>query len=288
MHLDMTDEPFLEQALDDRSKEVRRTAAELLAQLPDSRLVQRLSECAVQLLHIQLGKELKRDSIHVEPPPADNPDWLRDGIDPKSDRPHQGLGEQAWRLAQILSTVPPARWCRQWDKLPADIVQATRGNEWRQALLVGWARAALHHRDVAWAETLLSELPDDWAEVKELQHLLPPAHREAYVFKLLEQLPVTNGRVLSALDSIPVWSERLARTVLTQLRERMTTAKATEWRLRAVLDYFAQHAPPELSAEAVAAWPVDSPVWALWESAVHEGLALLCFRRDMLAAIQQD
>jgi hypothetical protein len=287
-HLDMADEPFLEQALDDRGKEVRRTAAELLAHLPDSRLVQRLSECAVQLLHFQPGKWLSRGSIQVKPPAFDNPALLRDGVDPKSAGPYPGLGERAWQLAQILSTVPPARWCRQWDTLPADIVQASHHNEWRQALLIGWARAALRHQDADWAETLLTELPGDWAEINGLLNVLPPARHERYVLNLLEQSSVTNQQVMGALDSVPVWSERVTRTVLAQVRERMTAAKATEWRLRAVLDCLALHAPPELAEEVAAAWPVRSPVWPLWEPAVHERLALLCFRRDMLAAIRQD
>ena len=44
--LSMEDEPFLEAALDDRSKEVRRQAAELLRCLPESRLCLRMIERA--------------------------------------------------------------------------------------------------------------------------------------------------------------------------------------------------------------------------------------------------
>jgi len=58
--------------------------------------------------------------------------------------------------------------------------------------------------------------------------------------------------------------------------------------LRAVLDCLAEHPLPEMTDEVTSAWPVPSPVWSLWEPAVHEGLALLDFRRDMLVAILQD
>ena len=44
--LSMADEPFLEAALDDRGKTVRRAAAELLPRLPGSRLAQRMAERA--------------------------------------------------------------------------------------------------------------------------------------------------------------------------------------------------------------------------------------------------
>ena len=42
----MDDEPFLESALDDRSREVRQQAADLLTRLPDSRLALRMAERA--------------------------------------------------------------------------------------------------------------------------------------------------------------------------------------------------------------------------------------------------
>ncbi|MEZ5582870.1 MAG: DUF5691 domain-containing protein [Candidatus Competibacteraceae bacterium] len=188
-HLAMTDEPFLEQALDDRSKEVRRTAADLLARLPDSRLARRLSEIAAQLLPIQPGTCLKRDGIRIEPPSAGDPAWLRDGVDPKSACPYPGLGERAWLLAQILSAAPPSQWCRRWDTQPAEIVQAIRNNEWRQALLIGWTRATLRHR------TSLGRKPYclNYRTIGPSQSAEHPtaACREGYVFKLLERLPIT-------------------------------------------------------------------------------------------------
>jgi hypothetical protein len=50
--LSMADEPFLEDALDDRRKEVRTVAADLLARLPGSRLCRRMLERAAPLLRL--------------------------------------------------------------------------------------------------------------------------------------------------------------------------------------------------------------------------------------------
>ena len=76
--LSMEDEPFLEAALDDRSKEVRRQAAELLRSLPESRLCLRMIEraraCAAA------GKAARSSSSRR--PPATRR-LIRDGVEPK-------------------------------------------------------------------------------------------------------------------------------------------------------------------------------------------------------------
>ena len=60
--LSMDDEPFLEAALDDRRKEVRQKAAQLLAHLPQSRLCQRMSQ---QVRSSLILKE-KRNRLHLD------------------------------------------------------------------------------------------------------------------------------------------------------------------------------------------------------------------------------
>ena len=154
--LSMADEPFLEAALNDRSAEVAYSAAELLARLPESRLVQRLTERALQGVRFQPGRFLKRDRLDLDLP-EDDPVLRRDGIaDPPSS---VKLGEKAWRLSRIVGAVPPALWSRQWGLAPAEILTLSRDSEWRQALLEGWALATQRHRDPDWAEACCHFIP---------------------------------------------------------------------------------------------------------------------------------
>src|SRR6185503_19756432 len=96
--LSQSDEPFLEAALDDRSKQVRGAAAELLAELPASAFVARMIARAEPLLSFQAGTSggiLKR----AKPPklgvtlPAEQFDksWLRDGI---VEKPEKRMGQR--------------------------------------------------------------------------------------------------------------------------------------------------------------------------------------------------
>src|SRR5262249_3150418 len=126
--LSMDDEPFLESTLDDRRQTVRQKAAELLARLPDSRLVGRMIERLTPLLTVPAGQSglwpsLRRQrSLHlaVGLPEACDEAMVRDGVDP---RPHAQHGERAGWLVQMLAIVPPSTWCRTWDATPAEIVE---------------------------------------------------------------------------------------------------------------------------------------------------------------------
>ncbi|MFC7649874.1 DUF5691 domain-containing protein [Streptosporangium lutulentum] len=84
--LSLDDEPFLEAALDDRRREVRHQAADLLTRLPDSRLASRMAERVARYVTVVDGR------IHVTPPAACDSTMERDGIRAK---PPRGTGRRA-------------------------------------------------------------------------------------------------------------------------------------------------------------------------------------------------
>src|SRR5262249_59366693 len=95
--LSLDDEPLLEVALDDRRKEVRIAAVELLAQLPDSAYARRMAERCTACVRVTGGR------VEVTPPAACDKGMRRDGISP---RPPAGIGERAWWLEELVTRTP--------------------------------------------------------------------------------------------------------------------------------------------------------------------------------------
>ena len=62
----MADEPFLESALDDRSKLVRRQAADVLAVVSGSRLRQRMSEAAKAIVSVRAPRSIPGRSLTAD------------------------------------------------------------------------------------------------------------------------------------------------------------------------------------------------------------------------------
>jgi len=89
-------------ALDDRHKQVREAALELLGRLPDSgyarRMVARAREC------VDLSGTGR---IGVTPPQECDRSMRRDGI---TTRPPTGTGERAWWLEEVLTRTPLSTW----------------------------------------------------------------------------------------------------------------------------------------------------------------------------------
>ncbi|HET9224837.1 MAG TPA: DUF5691 domain-containing protein, partial [Roseiflexaceae bacterium] len=219
--LSVDDEPFLESALDDRSKEVRRAAAGLLARLPNSRLAARMLERVEPLLAWVAGEKPRLlglragqpARIEVTLPAICDKAMIRDGVEPKPPADRKGLGEKAWWLFQMLSAVPPASWSRKWSVAPADLLVAAAAGEWNELLLDGWAAATLTFNDTAWAESLLRVQPRH----AELLGALPVERQEALLLQILRAdcTPLHQHPVLGLLQQTRhIWSAELTRAVL--------------------------------------------------------------------------
>jgi hypothetical protein len=168
------DEPFLEAALDDRRKPVRRAAADLLWSLPGSRLAARMAERSVPLVRAgalpeECDTAMERDGVERTPP--------------------RGVGARQFWLAQLVEATPLSAWSEE----------AT--GEWRDLLRAAWARAAVRQRDADWARRLLGEAP-------ELLAVLPKEERERAAGSLDEALlcpgpwgPDLSRRVLGWLQA---------------------------------------------------------------------------------------
>ena len=182
------DEPFLEQALSDRSAQVRGKAAELLSCLPTSRLCDRMSTRADLVVDAAPGR------LALRLPAAFDPAWERDAI--LEVTPQGGLPRPLWWIDQILAATPLARWEARLAADPpavvAAVVAALPNHDVRALVLDGLSAAALRQGAAAW----MGPLWDAWRRLGRAGVLCPsplaallgamaPADAEARICALL-------------------------------------------------------------------------------------------------------
>ncbi|UGY93202.1 DUF5691 domain-containing protein [Streptomyces gobiensis] len=215
------DEPLLEQALTDRSRTVRATAAELLSALPGSALAARMSVRARACVSLdRTGPHTPHPGpqLVVEAPYECDNGMQRDGVVPK---PPSGRGERSWWLSQVVEAAPLADWSRQLGgRSPAEIVALPVADDWQADLHAAWARAAVRQRDAEWARALIgkpsipmAEGPGDPAR---LLTVLRPGDRAAWAAEFIAAHGLSEAFRILGTCAVP-WSEPLVRAVVDAL-----------------------------------------------------------------------
>jgi hypothetical protein len=210
--LSMADEPFLEAALDDRRREVRQQAADLLTRLPESRLAHRMAERGRRRV------TWEEDRIVAEPPEACDGAMERDGI---RARPPRGTSEKSWWLQQIVARTPLTTWISHLGGTAERILalftaMSATGNagDWAREIRQGWVRAVILQHDPVWARALLKREP-----VADLLAILPPGERAREAAAIVRSATV-DGQLIMLLGGIPgPWTGPLAQAVLDKITE---------------------------------------------------------------------
>lgn len=155
------EEAFLEAALDDRSKLVRREAARVLTRLPGSALRGRMNARAAAIIAGETQRKglLRRQvvKITITPPQAFDKGWERDGIE---EQVAGGKGKRAWWMRQILAAADLSVWTNASGLAPAETLEAAREDDfYADALLAILEAAGVMNPppDLAWARALLAE-----------------------------------------------------------------------------------------------------------------------------------
>lgn len=292
------DEPFLSEALEDRSAEVRRAAVELLLRLPSSRLTLLAVERVRPLLNYRkpmLRKPLIEVSLPDDPEEWQKENQLRWAV-PAHAQLTTSVGKKGLWLLGVVGCVPPATWRAAWGKSPAEILSAASNSEWSDALLSGMAAAAARHADAEWIEALLSDREvrsalyrASNANVSELASRLPADRLEALVLKELSA-----ARRGASLDNLALWilwshrgrwGEELSRVVVGSVKRSIAGgANASPgWQLISGLGHVALYAPPALADELTSGWPAYTEV--VWQKTIEQFHSVLGFRRDALRAV---
>ncbi len=220
--LSPADEPFLEEALADRGRTVRATAAELLSALPGSALAGRMAERAracVALDHTGGPEESPR--VVVEAPHECDSGMQRDGIAAK---PPAGRGKRSWWLSQLVEAAPLTIWFERLGVTSAEeAVALPVADGWQPDLHAAWCRAAVRQKDAAWSRALLGPATSppapegaSWLDPAKLLSALPPEERAAWVAEFVAAHGLSDAFRLLGVCAVP-WAEPLGRAVVDAL-----------------------------------------------------------------------
>ncbi|MGW0194041.1 DUF5691 domain-containing protein [Nonomuraea sp. NPDC003201] len=248
--LSMEDEPFLESALDDRRREVRQAAANLLTRLPGSRMSQRMAERARACVTIS------RKVIAVEAPHDCDKAMERDGIRPK---PPRGIGERAWWLQQILARAPLSIWGHP----PAALLKM-KIPDWDAEVKAAWVRAAVLQKDPEWARAMFG-----WDPIADLLESLPADEQQELAADFVKKHDLDSQLIMVLGGVSSHWREGLATAVL---RKIVKVATTQPWNLGELVKLAGERIDPALFPLALSYSPVES---------VQQVAALLRFRADM-------
>lgn len=295
--LTVADEPFLIELKDDRRKEVRLKARDLLASLPDSAFAQDLHSLVKPFFeaHDQLIVSIRL--------PDELPTATEDyGIDLTKAKKIYASGVKASWLAALVSRIAPSFWEKYLSAKPRNIIAAFYeshlGDVLGQALVV----AVIRHQNAEWAEQLVRHevgrgLPNTWSstDMRKVMKLLSPATFNDIAYYYLQY----NGSMLEEENHIVtrmlllrefVWEERLSRMIIEGFRQWMAETQTFFWNLlhyQRILESAGYNVPPSLIDAFSRDWPYHSPVWPRWEAAVQRFLKTLSFRKDMITALQE-
>ncbi|BBC36026.1 uncharacterized protein SGFS_073200 [Streptomyces graminofaciens] len=219
--LESADEPFLEGALADRSRNVRATAAELLSALPDSALAGRMAVRATACVAVDHTGDTP--TLVVEAPHACDAGMERDGVVAKAPA---GRGERSWWLGQLVEATPLGAWSGRFGgRTPEEIVTLPVADDWQGELHAAWCRAAVRQRDPGWSRALLGapSTPEaggpgavSSAERAKLLATLEADERAAWVAGFIGTHGLSEAFQLLGVCAVP-WAPPLGRAVVDAL-----------------------------------------------------------------------
>ena len=312
--LGLRDEDFLERALDDKRKEVRAAALQLLGALPGSRLAERCKARLGALMTLErksglgarLGAMIKGEALpelKLALPEACDKAMKRDGI---GIAPHHGMGEKAGWLLDLMRCVPPTHWSETWQLAPRQVLDLLAKHEFKTALVTGLVQASARTLGaqpgptaIDWFVTLVSEGAQASISLNIPGMLLPDLGRlphqeqERIVLRWLDQSASAPRAYAYALEwagerfggSAESLSPQLSRLMLAGTQRQMLAEPRPDYQTRAGFAVLARALDPAALDGAQAGWPAGGwEHWPQWRPLVDALMETLQFRRTMQAS----
>lgn len=298
--LSLADEAFLETVLDDKRKEVRTAAIQLLKLLDDSQLVQRCKSRLESCLSLQRGMLGLRNQLVITLPEACDKAMKRDGVGVNR---HGSLGEKAGWILDMMSCISPSYWSEKFDLGPEKVVAVMAGSEFKEALLEGLLQAAAattawtagpHARE--WFLALFNGAGNHVKYTSAHHTLIPALPRLSYEDQ--EQivrgwLGATSAR--SGLDHAVAWAVQhsqvaqlnmdMSRLILSSVQRHFALRNDHLYYVRSHMSTLQPILDASDPAYAQHGWPADS--WEHWPESremVDQFMETLKFRHIMQAS----
>ncbi|HEY0588848.1 MAG TPA: DUF5691 domain-containing protein [Pseudoduganella sp.] len=293
--LSLADEPFLEAALDDKRKEVRGAARELLAILPGSQLGARCAARLEALFTLQSKGEGELPALDVALPEACDKAMKRDGVGVEN--PYHMGEKQSW-LFNMMQCVPPSHWSGRWGVGPAGVLQVMQANEFGRVLQEGLAHAigfsarAGSEQAAEWFVAIhASKVPNARvlsARFAEMAMALPPAGRERVLHAWLEcgnaqGVPdaLMLAREMASAGSAQL-SPAVSRLLLGRLQQMMREKDAPSYSMKLEFDTMSALLDVSEMDYLEQGWPEPGwPHWDNWRQLVDEMKEALRFKNTL-------
>ncbi|MFB8078389.1 DUF5691 domain-containing protein [Streptomyces sp. NPDC056013] len=291
------DEEFLEEALGDRSRNVRATAAELLSALPASALAGRMAGRAVTC--VGLDRTAESPTITVEAPHECDAGMQRDGL---AATPPAGRGERSWWLGQLVEAAPLSCWPPRFGgRTPEEIVALPVADDWQAELHAAWCRAAVRQRDAAWSRALLGSPAtppatgpgtSSLAERAQLLSTLAAEERARWVGAFIAAHGLSEAFQLLGVCEVP-WAEPLGEAVIDAL-DIAREAGSYPWSFSGVMGLAERCLAPEaarqlesLTARPEEAEDISPGAGGYWAEAFQRLVSTLRLREAMRAELTE-
>ena len=285
--LSKADEAFLEDALYESRKEVREAAANLLAAIPDSELVNRMFIRMTDLMNFE------NDILVIALPDEPDETAIRDGIQPISKK---HLGIKAGVLHQMLAKIPPSKWETFFEATPEKVLKIFYQNEWSKTLIPAMTEATILHKNQDWSKLLLemwlhlgnSDLWDN-EEMKTIAAMVSRDIFNQIAIQHLEknkQLLNEKSPILQLLIGVPhTWNDHLAMLAIGRFQQWLVAAPTQFWdklHYKILLHEAAYKCSPSLIERLKSGWGHSSQAWGFLENEVEQFLRVLIFRKEMM------
>lgn len=272
------DENFLELCLSEKRKDIRHTAATLLAYIPDSKLSARLQSLATSMVKIN-----PHNHLSISFPEA----YTQDGLDLPL---HAKSGAKAAFLLDLFARINPDFWSPS----PDQVIRLAQQSPWASAILNGLSTATDRFQNARWAEAFLfflaeNDMPEiDTAFVSSIQS---PALEMALDQHLILHRGILREnsilyRIMKRSDS--PWTEPMTRSFIQHLRSWSAQPNPPYWQMshyRPLLKSCAYACPVDLLGFIENDWPAQPGYWQHLEKDILLLVQTIAYRKKILAPL---